>query len=773
MPDAPLDVTGRPTALRELDLDVFFHPKSVAVVGASDAGRRPNTAMWRKIRTWGENAGADVYPVNPTKDEVDGVRCYPSILDVPGDLDLAVILVGQAVEMFETVLEKKPRYAVIFAAGFNEVGPEGEALQQRLEDLIATGSTHLLGPNTNLNAFETFRDDLPAPKIALITQSGHQGRPVFQAQEQGIALSHWAPAGNEADLEFADFTKYFVDQPEVGVVAAYIEGFKDGRTLMLAADHAAKAGKPIVCVKVGRTDEGRSMAKSHTGHLTGSDAVVSAVFRQFGITRVDGLDELTDVAAMFARTGASRSGMAMNGPAAQQSGAAATTSIRSRSGTGGAGAKQKSGAAATTSIRSRSGTAGAGAKQKSGTGGAGARRSVAVYAISGGTGAHMADMVAAAGMQLPDLERSTQKKLREWIPGYLRVSNPVDSGGAPSADERGPKILQAMIDDPNVDLIICPITGALATMSKPLARDLVAASETTDKPIFVVWGSPDGGDPVYTDILLASKLPVFRTFHNCVQAAAAYFERREFEANYHSPFDKPVTRQTKAAATTGELLRQGRPLSEHESKQLLSAYGIPITDDRLATSAAEAARAASSIGYPVVVKVSSPDLLHKSDLGLVEVGLSSAADVKRTYNVLLDRARKADKKATIDGVLVTELVKGGVETVVGVSTDELFGPVVMFGLGGVFVEVFEDVTFRVPPFDKDEANRMVREVKGFKLLEGARGQKPANVRGLVDVIMKVQKLALDHADVLDELDINPLAVGPKRVVALDALAVPR
>jgi acyl-CoA synthetase (NDP forming) len=734
MPDAPLDVTGRPTALRDLDLDVFFHPKSVAVIGASDAGRRPNTAMWRKIRTWGEHAGADVYPVNPTKDEVDGVRCYPSILDVPGDVDLAVILVGQAVEMFETVLEKKPRYAVIFAAGFNEVGPEGEALQKRLEELIATGDTHLLGPNTNLNAFETFRDDLPAPKIALITQSGHQGRPIFQAQEQGIALSHWAPAGNEADLEFADFAKYFLAQPEVGVVAAYIEGFKDGRTLMLAADRAAELGKPIVCVKVGRTDEGRSMAKSHTGHLTGSDAVVSAVFRQFGITRVDGLDELTDVAAMFARTAAGTSNAAERG-----------------------------GAATKTSTRSRSGAAESGTKQKR----------VAVYAISGGTGAHMADMVAAAGMQLPDLEKATQKKLREWIPGYLRVSNPVDSGGAPSADDRGPKILKAMIDDPNVDMIICPITGALATMSKPLARDLVAASETTDKPIFVVWGSPDGSDPVYTDILLKSKLPVFRTFHNCVLAAAAYFDRQAFVANYRSPFDKPVTRKTKAAAATLPLLQQGRTLSEHESKQLLSAYGIPVTDDRLVGSAAEAARAASDLGYPVVMKVSSPDLLHKSDLGLVEVGLRSAAEVKRAYNELLERARKTNKRATIDGVLVTELVKGGVETVVGLSSDELFGPVIMFGLGGVFVEVFQDVTFRVPPFDKDEANRMVREVKGFKLLEGARGQKPANVRGLVDVIMKVQKLALDHADVLDELDINPLVVGPKRVVALDALAIPK
>jgi acyl-CoA synthetase (NDP forming) len=278
---------------------------------------------------------------------------------------------------------------------------------------------------------------------------------------------------------------------------------------------------------------------------------------------------------------------------------------------------------------------------------------------------------------------------------------------------------------------------------------------------------------VYTDILLGSRLPVFRTFHNCVQAARAWFDRREFEARYSSPFEKPVTRKSKAAAATSEVLGRGRPLSEYESKQLLSSYGIPVTNDRLVQSAAEAARAATSIGYPVVMKVSSPDLLHKSEHGLVEVGLNSAAEVKRAYSELLARARKANRKAELDGVIVTELVKGGVETVVGMSTDELFGPVVMFGLGGVFVEVFEDVTFRVPPFDKDEANRMIREVKGFKLLEGTRGQKPANVRALVDVIMKVQKIALDHAAVLDELDINPLVVGPKRVVALDALAIPK
>ncbi|MEJ5254113.1 MAG: acetate--CoA ligase family protein [Acidimicrobiales bacterium] len=711
MTDAPTDVTGRPTALRQLDLDTFFRPRTVAVIGASDSPGRPNSAMWRKIRQWAEQSGAACYPVNPNRDEVDGVRCYRSVLDIPDDLDLAAILVGNAVEMFETVLEKKPRFAVIFAAGFNEVGPEGEALQRRLEELIATGSTHVLGPNTNLNAFETFRD-LPPPKIALITQSGHQGRPVFQAQEQGIALSHWAPTGNEADLELADFAAYFVDQPEVGVVAAYVEGFKDGRTLMLAADRAIRAGKPMVMVKVGRTDEGRSMARSHTGHLTGSDAVVSAVFRQFGIVRVDGLDELTDVAATFARTR----------PPANPG-----------------------------------------------------RRNVCIYAISGGTGAHMADLVAGAGLELAELSAKSQKALREWIPGYLRVSNPVDTGGAPSADDRGPKIVQTILEDPNVDLLICPITGALESISRPMAQSLVDAAERTDKPILVVWGSPDSTDPVYTEVLLGSRLPVYRTFHNCVLAARAYFDYHEHRTRYRSPFARPVTRRSPAAARTRPLLELGRALSEHESKQLLAAYDIPVTRDLLATSATEAARAARLIGFPVVMKLSSPDLLHKSDLGLVRVGLRNASEVRRAFTELVAAARAADRRAIIDGVLVSELISGGIETVIGVSQDELFGPVIMFGLGGVFVEVFNDVTFRVPPFDRDEALRMVREVKGFKLLQGVRGHKPADVRALVEVIMKVQRMAVDHAHCLVELDINPLVVRPRGqgAVALDALAVPR
>ncbi len=533
---------------------------------------------------------------------------------------------------------------------------------------------------------------------------------MFQGQEIGIRLTHWAPTGNEVDLEFADFARYFADQPEVGVIAAYIEGFKDGRTLMLAADHAARLRKPMVIVKVGRTDAGESMAMAHTGHLTGSDAVTSAVFRQFGITRAEGLDDLLDTAAAFART-----------------------------------------------------------KRARGDG-------VGIYAVSGGTGAHMADMIADAGLRIPALTKETQRALHDGlIPDYLRVSNPVDCGGPPVADARGRKILDLLLADPNVDVLVVPITGAVELFSEPFTRDLVDVAKSTDKPIFVVWGAPAGTDDTFYFRLLDGGLPVFRTFANCVKAVRAYVDYWDFAARYRSPFGDAPTEPSPAAAKARRVLAAagaGDALSEHASKQVLKAYGVRSSRDVLCESAAQAVEAAKRIGYPVVMKVSSPELTHKSDLGLVRLGVGSAREVRAAYDELMRKARRAaGKRGHIDGVLVCETVRDGVETVVGVSRDPLFGPVVMVGLGGVFVEVLRDVSFRVPPFDRDEAQRMLRELQGYPLLEGARSRKPADTGALIDVIMNVQRLAMDLAGEVRELDVNPLIVRPRGAVALDALVV--
>lgn len=703
------DVTGRPTSLREVDLVRFFRPQRVAVVGASDTPGRPNTGIWRRLLAWSDEVGAEIHPVNPTRDTVDGRACVASVHDVPGDIDVVALLVSDVAPALQEAVDRKVGFAVVFASGFAELGHDGRAAQQALGAMVAGTDTRLLGPNTNLNAFESFRQDLDGGKIALITQSGHQGRPIFQAQELGIGVSHWAPTGNEVDLEFADFARWFSDQPDTAVVAAYIEGFTDGRSVLLAADHAARAGVPIVCVKVGRTSAGAAMAASHTGKLTGADEVVSAAFRQFGVTRVDGLDELLDVSQMMARH--------PSGP------------VGSAGGDG-----------------------------------------VVVYAISGGTGAHMADLCTAGGLRLPRLSDDLQNRLHEWIPDYLHVANPVDNGGHPVGDERGRKILDALVADPDVGVLVCPITGAFPPMSDRLAQDLVDVAETTDKPVCVIWGSPVGTEPAYRDILLSSsKVSVFRTFSGCVRAIRSWLDWHDFRAGYRSPFATPRLAVGPGAAAARAAL-VGRPaLSEHESKLVLAGYGIPVTRDQVVTSAADAVQAARTVGdgRPVVLKASGGQLAHKSDVGGVRIGVSGDAELRRAYAEL----------AELSGgeVLVSELVDDGVvETVIGVSRDPLFGPVVMVGLGGVLVEVLRDVTFRVPPFDGDEARRMLDELAGAPLLRGVRGRPAADEDALVDTILKVQALALDLHDEVAEIDINPLVLRRRGsgAVALDALVVP-
>lgn len=420
----PLDVSGRPLHADVPDLDRFFRPESVAVIGASDTEGRPNTGITRQLIAWAERVGARIHPVHPTRPTVFGLTCHASVADLPEQVDLAVLLVADPLPVIEELAETKVKFAVAFASGFAETGDAGAAAQERLGAAVRGSGLRLLGPNTNLNAFEKFREDLDGPAIALITQSGHQGRPVYILQELGIRLSHWAPTGNEADLETSDFISYFAEQPEVGAIACYVEGLKDGRSFLLAADRAARNGVPVVAVKVGRTETGARMAASHTGKLTGADTVVDAAMRQFGVIRVDGLDELQDTAALLAR-----------------------------------------------------------ARKPQADG-------VVVYSISGGTGAHFSDLATEAGLTLPALSQAKQDELHQWIPPYLNVANPVDNGGHPVGDWRGRKIIDAILADPGVGVLICPITGPFPPMSDKLAQDLVDAAEQSDKLICVIWGSP-------------------------------------------------------------------------------------------------------------------------------------------------------------------------------------------------------------------------------------------------------------------------------------------
>lgn len=701
-----LDVGGRPLAADVPDLDRFFRPESVAVIGASDAEGRPNTGITRQLVAWAERVGARLHPVHPTRATVFDRPCFPSVADLPEPIDLAVLLVGDPLPVIEELAEAKVKFAVAFASGFAETGEAGALAQERLAAAVSRSGMRLLGPNTNLNAFERFRDDLEGPAIALITQSGHQGRPVFTLQELGVRLSHWAPTGNEADLETADFLSYFAERPEVGAIACYVEGLKDGRSFLLAADRAARRGVPVVAVKVGRTETGARTAASHTGKLTGADAVVDAAMRQYGVIRVDGLDELQDTATLLARARPPRAD------------------------------------------------------------------GVVVYSISGGTGAHFADLATEAGLRLPTLSAAKQAELHDWIPHYLNVANPVDNGGHPVGDWRGRKIIDAILADPEVGVLICPITGPFPPMSDKLAQDLVDAAERTDKLVCVVWGSPLGTEAAYRETLLgSSRVATFRTFANCIGAVRAYLDHHRFTASYRSPFDEAPRAVSPSYRKAQALLRPGQRLSEHAAKQLLRAYGIRVPREQLVTSAAASVRAAGLVGYPVVMKASGTSIAHKTELGLVKVGLTSASQVRDAYRDLTDIARY--EGVDLDGVLVCQMIERGVEMVVGVSPDPLFGPTVTVGLGGVLVEVLRDVAVGVPPFGEEEARRMLSSLRGRALLDGVRGAPPADLDALVEVVLRVQRMSLELGDTLAELDINPLLVLPRGqgAVALDALAV--
>ncbi|MEV7829989.1 acetate--CoA ligase family protein [Streptomyces subrutilus] len=705
---AALDVSGRPLHADVPDLDRFFRPESVAVIGASDTEGRPNTGITRQLVAWAERVGARVHPVHPTRTAVFGRPCHASVADLPEQVDLAVLLVADPLPVIEELAETKVRFAVAFASGFAETGDEGALAQARLTAAVERSGLRLLGPNTNLNAFQEFREDLDGPAIALITQSGHQGRPVYTLQQLGIRLSHWAPTGNEADLETSDFISYFAERPEVGAIACYVEGLKDGRSFLLAADRAARNGVPVVAVKVGRTETGARTAASHTGKLTGADTVVDAAMRQFGVIRVDGLDELQDTAALLARA---------RKPVAD---------------------------------------------------------GVVVYSISGGTGAHFSDLATEAGLTLPTLSEARQRELHQWIPDYLDVANPVDNGGHPVGDWRGRKIIDSILADPSVGVLICPITGPFPPMSDRLAQDLVDAAEATDKLVCVIWGSPVGTEEAYrTTLLGSSRVATFRTFGNCITAVRAYLGHHRFTASYRSPFDEAPRTPSPSFRKAQALMRPGQQLSEHAAKQLLRAYGIRVPREQLVTSAAAAVRAAGLVGYPVVMKASGPQLAHKTELGLVKVGLTSASQIRDAYRELTDIARY--ENVPLDGILVCQMIERGVEMVVGVTQDDLFGPTVTVGLGGVLVEVLHDAAVRVPPFGEDQARRMLTELRGHALLEGVRGAPPADVDALVEVILRIQRMALELGDELSELDINPLMVLPRGqgAVALDALALCR
>jgi acetyltransferase len=703
-------------------LDPFFRPASIAILGASEdfvkISGRPLKFLLEK------GYPGKIFPVNPKYETVAGLPCYPAVTAIPEPADLAIVAVPAAavLEALGDCVAKGVRSAVIFSSGFGEMGEEGRALERQVAELARRSGLRLCGPNTLgfMNTFDrvmaTFSQagegETPPGPVAFVTQSGAFGTAIFAlARQRGLSFGYFVNSGNEADLEFADFLDYVVADPKVLVVSGYIEGLKNGRKLLAVADHALELGKPIVIAKVGRSAAGARAALSHTGSLAGSDRVYSGVFRQKGIIRAAHEEELLDLVSAFSLC-----------PLPEG-------------------------------------------------------RGLGIVTHSGGAGVLMADRAEEIGLSVPELADGTKAQLRKVIPSFGSIRNPVDITAQFIAD---PTLLRTslgiVLQDPRVDTAIFYL-GMGDRFADQVVANLEAVHAKTKKPLIVAWAAaPEAGLRALRESGICA-LPSATRAVNAVRGLVEYAEaRRRWEQERR----RIEAGEGGGGDTLGSLIRACRTagrrvLTTGESFALLSGYGIKVARSRLCRTPAEAVQAAVEIGSPIALKVESPEIRHKTEANALRLNVPGPDEVIRCFDELVRNARQHVPGADIHGVFVQEMIHEGTEVVVGLHQDPQFGPVVMVGLGGIFVEVLEDVAFRAAPLTRGDAEAMLRDLRGSKILEGVRGRPPADARSVIEVLLAVSRLAVDAAGEVAELDINPLLVLPadQGALAVDALVVLR
>lgn len=711
---------GEGSDIDSAGLAYLYNPKSIAIVGASQNERKPGGRPLAALERRGY--AGELYPVNPGYDEVRGRTCYPSVLDVPGPLDLAIISVPAAavLDVMRQCGEKGVKAAVIFSGGFAEVGPEGAALQRELGRLAREEGIRVLGPNSlgliNLAnsvmasfAFITEMEPVSPRTLSMVTQSGAFGAMLYsEAIRSGVGFSSFTSVGNEADTEFSDFVGYLLDDAETQIIGGYLEGAKDGRKLRRVAEKALGLGKPLAIMKVGRMGAGARAASSHTASLAGDDQVYDSFFRQLGIVRIEDPKELTAFAILH------RGGRRFTG------------------------------------------------------------RRVAILSGSGGHGVMLADRCESLGLPVPELRGATRERLEQILPAFGSARNPVDltAQGGVDTSMLG-NCLRALVGDEDIDAVLAQVFFQDRDGIER-ARDLVEIYHSTSKPVVMLAHHRDPS-PVGAQCFQILKEAGIPILGDGLQAAKAMAQLAWYQEKRGAAVADAAAPEELGGAEPEDLrqrLRRGPALSEFRCKQILESCGIPVTREGLAHSAEQAVGLARELGYPVVLKVQSAEIQHKTDAGAVALGLAGDEDVRAAYDAILASVAERAPGARVEGVLVQEMVSGGTEVIIGASKDPVFGPVVMFGLGGIFVEALGDVAFRVAPLSRRDALEMIQEIKGYRVLQGMRGRPPADVDAIVDAILRVSRLVVDLSDEIDELDINPLMVFPRGAKALDALIQP-
>jgi len=704
------------------NIDVFLYPESVAVVGAS---QRPGSVGRAIVENLIASYKGRIYPVNPKYPKVLGLKSYPNLKSLPETPDLVVVAIRaeRVLDVVEEAADIGARGVIVVSGGFAEAGPRGRMLQERLKEIITGSKTRLLGPNcigvyNALSGIDTFflpKDRMKRPHkgpIAIISQSGAFLASIMDwAAEEGIGISMAVNFGNKIDVDEVDFIEYFIHEEKIRTIIMYLESINPGRgrDFIDASRRAVQAGKSLLVIKAGRTSAGAAAAASHTAALAGDYAVYKAAFRQARVIEVDEPIQLFDMAKALVRLTPPRG------------------------------------------------------------------RRVGIITNAGGPGVLAADRLAELGLEVPRFSEGLRAVLRRYFPERVAVGNPIDlTGDATPEDFK--KALEAVIESGEVDMLM-----VLALMQPPTMHERVAdiiadiAWRHRDKPIVAVTIGSEYAKKM-RDYLENRGIPVYDfpdRAANALYALARCTECRWGVAPCGETYESlgalvPGDAREKAASIISEALeRGGGKLLEHEAFAVLEAYGIPVPSYCLARSESEVRGCIERVGLPAVAKVVSPDVIHKSDVGGVILGLESVDEALKAYRRIRESLSKAMPEARFHGVLYQHMLPSGLEVIVGARRDPVFGVVLLFGLGGVLVELLKDVSIRIAPIEPCEALEMTLDIKGRRLLEGYRGAPPRDRRALAGVILKIARLMLDIPQVR-ELDLNPVMSYERGAAVADA-----
>lgn len=703
------------------DLSPLLDPKGIAVVGASPRCGSAGRLVLENLLHLGYRG--PIYAVHPWHQEVMGVPCFPDLGALPERVDMVAVLLAadKVLPVLQSAVEGGIRAAWVLASGFAESGPEGQARQTELTRFAAETGLLLCGPNCI--GFANLADRVATWSVAL-SPATNPGNVSMVVQSGAVALGfanlarfgfrYLVSSGNEAGLDSADYIGYFVQDPKTQVILAFLEGIGSPERFVAAAKAAAKVRKPILLVKVGRSEVAQRAVRAHTGSLAGSDAVFDAVCRQLGVIRLETLDELVEAAELF-RTSPLPAG---NG--------------------------------------------------------------IGLLSLSGGQIGLVADLAQDLALDFPSLSDGARAELGRVLPAFSAIANPLDAWGSGNLEETYPACVDVVSREAAVHLVAISRDTPPKVASREIEQSLAVAEaavrvrEETGKPVLLFSNVAAGFHPDVKQRLDAGGVPYLQGTREALRAMQAFLSYGAFQRARREKSELPSVRPVDLDVDGWRRRLQEHPgdFSEVETRELLAACGIRGPRELVASTEGEAVAAADQIGYPVVLKVHSPDIQHKTEIGGVRVGLQDEDAVGQAFRQVTAAARSHYPAARLQGVLIQEMVTSAVaEVILGLMQDHDFGPIVVYGSGGVLVELLHDSSLRQPPFDHAEALAMIEETRGAILLRGFRGSPPADVAALADALVRLSWLAADLGDLLAALEINPLMVLPagQGVVAVDAL----